>query len=132
MLKRSGLGYAELRNALRQAYRNSRKWRRCRDIHRRLLEACVQFAKNGSRIINEMVLARLHVALRELRITNLRTRIIVEGEIKASEMQTQLMKQNVFNWVPQLRKWLKDEGYRFWLGTMQISSETYQGLTYPG
>jgi hypothetical protein len=124
-----GLGHAELLNALRGAYRNRKRWRWSKHIHKKLLEACVGFTRNGFRIVDTMVLARLRVAFRELGIINRRVRILVEGEFKASEMQTELEKRKVFKWVPQLKAWLRDETYKFWLGTIQISSEGHVCLT---
>ena len=118
-----GLEYAELRNALRGAYRNRKSWRWCKSIHKRLLEACVGFTRNGFRIVDRTVLARLRVAFRELGIVNRRVRVLVDGEVKALEMRTKFEEQNVFKWVPRLKAWLKDQTYKFWLGTMQISSE---------
>lgn len=117
------LGYAELRNALREAYRNTKRWRWCKNIHKKFLEACVEFTRNGFRIVDATVLARLRVAFRELGIVNRRIRILIDGEIKALEIRTRLEEQKVFSWFPQLKAWLRDQAYKFWLGTMQISSE---------
>lgn len=119
-----GLEYAELRNTLRGAYRNRKSWRWCKDIHKRLLEACVDFTRNGFRIVDKTVLARLRVAFRELGIVNRRVRVLVDGEVKALEMRTKFEEQNVFKWVPRLKAWLRDQAYKFWLGTMQISLES--------
>lgn len=118
-----GLGYAELRNALCEAYRNAKRWRWCKNIHKRFLEACVGFTRNGLRIVDTTVLARLRVALRELGIINRRIRILIDGEIKALEIRTRFKEQKVFGWLPQLKAWLRDQAYKFWLGTMQISLE---------
>lgn len=116
-----GLGYAELRNALREAYRNRKRLRGSNGIHKRLLEACVGFTRNGCRIVKAAVLARLRVAFKELGIVNRRVRVLLDGEIKALEMQVRFRERNVFRWVPQLRAWLRDQAYKFWLGTMQTS-----------
>jgi len=124
-----GLGYAELRNALRGAYRNRRKWRWCKKIHKGLLEACVGFTRNGFRIVDKTVLARLRVAFRELGIVNRRVRVSVDGEVKALEMRTRFEEQNAFRWVPRLRVWLREQAYKFWLGTMQSSLEGNSSLT---
>lgn len=116
-----GLGYAELRNALREAYRNRKRWRWARNIHKSLLEACVGFTRHGDRIVKTTVLARLRVAFRKLGIINRRVRVFLDGEIKALEMQVRFRGRNVFRWVPQLEVWLRDQAYKFWLGTMQTS-----------
>jgi len=41
------------------------------------------------------------------------------GLIKALEMLTQYRERGVFKWVPQLKDWLRDPAYKFWLGTVQ-------------
>jgi hypothetical protein len=43
----------------------------------------------------------------------------MDGEIKALEMLTQYKERGVFKWVPQLKNWLRDPAYKFWLGTVQ-------------
>lgn len=118
-----GLGYAELQKVLREAYRRNRRWRWCKNIHKSLLEACVGFTKKGFKITDVAVIARLRVALRDLGIINRRVRVLVEGEIKALEMQIRFKDRKVFNWAPQLKAWLKCQAYKFWLGAMQTSLE---------
>lgn len=119
------LGYDELRSALREVIRHRRRWQFAGDgwIHRKLLEACVSFAKNGFRIVDKMVISRLCVAFRELRIAKGRLSILLDGETKALEMQVQYRTRGVFVWTPRLETWLKVESYKFWLGTMQRSLE---------
>jgi len=117
------LGYAELQRIMREAYRRGRRLRRCKNIHKSLLEACVGFTKKGFKITDVAVIARLRVALRDLGIINRRVRVLVEGEIKALEMQIRFRDRKVFNWAPQLKAWLKCQAYKFWLGAMQISLE---------
>lgn len=118
-----GLGYDELKSALREVSKRGRRWRYAgsRGIHMRLLEACVGFAENGFRIVDKMVISRLHVAFRELRIAKRRFNILMDGEIKALEMLVQYRKGGVFDWAPRLEAWLKIEDYKFWLGTLQRS-----------
>ena len=122
-----GLDYTELRNALGEVYRSRKRRRWSRNIHRKLLEACVGFTRYGGRIVNATVLARLRVAFRELGIVNRRIRVLLDGEIKALELQVRFRQRNMFRWVPQLRVWLRDQTYKFWLGTMQASL----GNAYP-
>jgi hypothetical protein len=118
-----GLGYDELKSVLRDVSKRRRRsyfagkgW-----IHRKLLEACVAFAKNGFRIVDEMVISRLCVAFRELRIAKRGLSILLDGEIKALEMLVQYRARGVFKWAPRLETWLRIESYRFWLGTIQHS-----------
>jgi len=125
MYNRLSLGYDELKNALREAYRNRKRWRWNGRIHKVLLEACVDFTRNGFRIVDATVIARLRIALNELRIIGRRLRILLDGEAKAMEMQIQYRTRGVFKWAPRLETWLKMEGYKFWLGTVQHSLESY-------
>jgi hypothetical protein len=118
-----GLGYFELKNILREVYRKRKRRLWCKSIHKRLLEACVSFTKNGRKIVNDVVLSRIRVALRELGIINRRVRILMEGEVRALEMQVQYQKRNAFNWVPQLKEWLRQRSYKIWLGILQLSLE---------
>jgi hypothetical protein len=119
------VGYDELRSVLREVSRRRRR-RHFADngwIHRRFLEACVDFARNGFIIVDKMVISRLCVAFRELRIVKGRLSILFDGEIKALEMQVQYRARGVFVWTPRLEIWLKVKSYKFWLGTMQRSLE---------
>lgn len=117
------LGYDELKAVLRKVSKRRRRWHCAGDgwIHRKLLEACVCFAKNGFRIVDKRVISRLCVAFRELRIGKGRLSILLDGETKALEMQVQYRTRGVFKWAPRLETWLNLEGYKFWLGTIQHS-----------
>jgi hypothetical protein len=120
-----GLGYDELKSVLREVSRRRGRWHFGGDgwIHKKLLEACVGFAKNGFRIVDKRVISRLCVAFRELRVATRRLSIFLDGEIKALEMQIQYSTRGVFVWAPRLEAWLKVESYKFWLGTIQHSLE---------
>lgn len=119
------LGYAELRSALRETYRSRRRWYWRNRIHKGLLEACVHFTRNGLRIVNKMVIARLHVALKELGIINRRLSFFLDGEAKAMEMKVKYNECGVFRWAPRLKQWLDSDAYKFWLGTIQRSLENF-------
>lgn len=131
-----GLGYDELKSVLRDVSKRRRRYYFAGKgwIHRKLLEACVTFAKNGFRIVDEMVISRLCVALRELGIVKRGLSILLDGQIKALEMLVQYKARGVFKWAPRLETWLKLEGYRFWLGTIQhsLSKGTCLGLEIVG
>ena len=121
VLNTISLGYHELKNFLQEANRRRRLFQfRDRDwINKKLLEACLSFAKNGQRIVNKMVISRLHVALSELGIVKRRFNILLDGEINALEMQMQYKAHGVFTWAPRVKKWLETESYKFWLGIPQ-------------
>lgn len=118
-----GLGYDELKTVLQEVNRRRRlfQFRGTDCIHKKLLEACLVFAKNGLRIVNKVVIRRLCVAFRELRIAKRHFSIFLEGEMKTLEMQVQYRARGVFKWAPKLETWLQIESYKFWLGTIQHS-----------
>jgi hypothetical protein len=116
------LGYDDLKSILLEVRRHRSRHFSGNDwIHKKLLEACVDFAKHGLKIVDNLVINRLCVAFRALRITRRRLRILLDGEAKALEMQVQYRTRGVFKWAPLLQTWLKTENYRFWLGTIQGS-----------
>lgn len=117
------VGYGELWNARRRAYRNG-KWRFLEDEDKGLLNSAISFLKRGCRIVSATVIARLHIVMKKLGIIN-GARVLLDGEIKAMEMRTQYAKRGVFKWVPQLEMWLNDVAYKFWLGTMQMSLQEF-------
>jgi hypothetical protein len=125
------LGYDDLKSILREVRKHKLRhfsgncW-----IHTKLLEACVEFAKNGLRIVDNLVVNRLCVAFRALRIVRRRLCILLDGEAKALEMQVQYRTREVFKWAPLLQKWLKTEGYKFWLGTIQRSLADHACLEF--
>ena len=125
MVYNISLGYDELKSVLREVNRRGRRLHFARDswIDKKLLEACVDFARSGFRIVNKLVINRLGLALRGLHIAKRRLRILLDGEITALEMQIQYRANGVFKWIPQLEGWLKTEAYKFWLGTIHHSLE---------
>ncbi len=124
------LGYTQLRNVLRGARRKWRVWRRVACEDRGLLEASVEFTRKGTVITDLKLLERLRVAFKRLGVTNLRVRVLLEGTAEATKMLSRYGESGVFSWVPQLEAWLKDQTYRFWLGTMQLACETPGISTY--
>jgi hypothetical protein len=114
-----GIGYVELKNALQTLARVGSRQHRYVDIHQKLLEACLRFAKNSGRIFSTAVIARVRIAFVELGIISPRVRILSYGEAKALEMQIQYRHKGIFKWVPQLEGWLTSPAYRYWLGTLQ-------------
>jgi len=116
------VSYAELWNARRRAYRNG-KWRSLKDEDKGLLNSAISYLKLGCRIVSATVIARLRVAMKKLGIV--RTRVLMDGEIKAMEMRTQYQERGVFRWVPRLKTWLNEVAYKFWLGTLQSSLEGF-------
>jgi len=125
MVYNLSLGYDELKSVLREVNRRGRRLHFAVDswLDKKLLEACVDFARSGFRIVNKLVINRLGLALRGLHVAKRRLRILLDGEIKASEMQVQYRAHGVFKWAPRLEGWLDTKAYKLWLGTVQHSLE---------
>lgn len=51
-------------------------------------------------------------------VETVKDRIIPVGLAKAEEIERGFEK--VFSWAPELRKWLKDPDYIFWLGKINV------------
>jgi len=143
-----GLGYARLRDAPHEAYsdrfrssdysydelvkiwnvaKRNERLHRLRRKGRALLKGVIAFLRGGGRIVSSTLIEALEVIIRELRVTT-RRRILRFGEVKAVEMDTQYAKRGIFKWVPQLKAWLRDQTYMFWLGTLQISIKEYNPM----
>lgn len=131
MNKPLGIGYMELRVVLREVYRR-RRLSVGKIIHQRLLEACLDFTAKGLRIVNAKVISRLRFALKELAVKR-RLSIVLEGETRAAEMHTKCLRYGIYRWAPRLRDWLASQTYVFWLGTVQMSSQSgmYLGEELP-
>jgi hypothetical protein len=127
----NGLGYEDLNDALQRARRNCRGGRSSMNIHWRFLEACLAYTRRNLRILGASILQRLAVAFRELGITKPQAWILSEGEAKALEMQVEFRRRGVFKWAPRVENWLNDNGYKLWLGIVEInlinSSVIYKG-----
>lgn len=117
------VSYVELWRVRRKAYANG-KWRFLKDEDRGLLNSAIEYLKFETRIVSVMVIARLRVVMSKLGTVK-SARILKDGEIRAMEMRTQYRDKGMFEWVPQLKRWLNDVAYNFWLGMMHMSLEEF-------
>jgi hypothetical protein len=90
-------------------------WYRLSSMERVFFRAAACYAKTRSRIINNSIIADLRMIAEKL-ISSIRRKIVSAGKERAGEMLTEFEDNGVFKWVPQLKKWLKDAKYVFWLG----------------
>lgn len=74
------------------------------------------YVKHGGSIVNEMLVENLSSLVERLKETK-GMRIFKRGFEKALEMLNKSEEGGVFTWAPQLKYWLKDPDYIFWLGT---------------
>ena len=76
------------------------------------------YVKRGGSIVNEMLAEKLSLLVERLKETK-GMRIFKRGFRKAIEILNKSEEGGVFTWAPQLKYWLKDPDYIFWLGTVR-------------
>ena len=77
------------------------------------------YARGKGNILSGRLIAMLGDIIEKL-VETVKDRIFRVGLAKAEEMERSYEK--VFKWAPELRKWLKDPDYIFWLGLMNFRS----------
>jgi len=73
------------------------------------------YAEIRRKIINMKIIAQLKSIVEKLENT-IRKKIMSVGTERAKEILTEFDGNGVFNWAPQLKSWLKETKYVFWLG----------------
>lgn len=77
------------------------------------------YARGKGKILSERLVAMLEDIIEKL-VETVKVRIFRVGLAKAEDMGREYEK--VFNWAPELRGWLKDPDYIFWLGLINFRS----------
>ena len=77
------------------------------------------YAKSGGSIVNGIMLVETLLRLIERLKETKGMRIFERGFKNAVKMLEQGEEKGVFAWAPQLREWLRDPDYIFWLGTVR-------------
>ncbi len=108
----NAMRYGELLSHLRKGLRNG-NWRRLRYLERCFYRAVLFYAKIKGRIVNATLIAMIRGIVEKLRETP-SSRIFKAGMEEAIDIGSR--GENVFNWCPQLKNWLKDIYFIFWLG----------------
>ena len=93
-------------------------WKRLRFVDKALYRAAMWYAKHGGSIVGEMLVEKLSALVERLKKTK-GMRIFKRGFEKAIEMLDKGEEKGIFVWAPQLKYWLKDPDYIFWLGTVR-------------
>ncbi len=65
--------------------------------------------------MNNKIIAQLRSIFEKLENT-IRRKIMSKGTERAKEILTKSEENGVFKWAPQLKLWIKDPKYIFWLG----------------
>lgn len=88
-------------------------------LDKALFRASLWYAKHRGSIVNASLVKKLLALVEKLKETK-GTRIFKRGFEKAIEMLSKSEEGvGVFTWAPQLKYWLKDPDYIFWLGTVR-------------
>ena len=107
----------ELLTCFKKGLRNG-NWRRLSRLEKALYMASLWYVKSRGSIVNATLVEKLLTLLKRLKETK-GMRIIKRGSEKAVELFNKYEERGVFTWAPQLKHWLRDPDYIFWLGTMR-------------
>ena len=112
--------YADLQRHWRKGLRNG-NWRKLNPMKKGLYMAAMWYARGNGKgeILSRRLVAMLEDVIEKL-VETVKVRIFRVGLVKAEDMEKGYEK--VFNWAPELREWLKDPDYIFWLGVMNFRS----------
>jgi hypothetical protein len=116
--------YAELLSHFRKGMRNG-NWRRLNYLEKGLYRTVLFY----TRVRGEIVNAKLAVMIRGIvaKLTETRgLRILKAGHEEAKRMFSTCSENGVFEWCPELKEWLREPDYVFWLG-----ASTARGMRYP-
>jgi hypothetical protein len=102
----------ELFAGFRKGKRNG-NWRKLSQLEKALYRASLWYSRVQGPIINGMLVNTLATLVSKLKEVN-GGRILKRGFEKAVVLLNN--GGGIFAWAPQMRDWLKDPGYVFWLG----------------
>ena len=104
----------QLLQCFRKSLRTGR-WRRLSYREKALFRASLDYLKRGGQILNESLLVKLERLVEQLTETQ-GMRIVKRGLAKAAALLNGV-ENGVSGWLLQLKAWLIDPDYIFWLGT---------------
>jgi len=116
------LTYDRLQQCYRKSVRTGR-WRRLHYLDKVLFRASLDYLKRGGRILNKALSGKLSWLLATLSETR-GQRIVKRGLAKAAGLLTGIEK-GLSGWVLDLKAWLQDPDYIFWLGTEAAGRKTF-------
>ena len=110
--------YGGLSATFRKGLRNG-NWRKLNFLDKALVRASLWYAKHRGSIVNTSLVEKLSALTEKLKETK-GMRIFKRGFKKAAEMLDKGEEEGrIFTWAPQLKRWLRDPDYIFWLGTVR-------------
>lgn len=114
------LGYGVLLRAFRRGLRNG-TWRKLDPLKKAHFRAAMAYSKITGGIVNSTILKAVLDVIKRL-TSPLKRRIWQRGLEAAHAMRGQFEDKGVFSWCPQLRGWLEDLDYIFYLGVSSVNS----------
>lgn len=106
--------YAELLSYFRKGLRNG-NWHRLSHRREGLYRAVLFYTKAKGEIVNSKLAAMVLSIVGKLTET-FGLRILKAGQEKANRILSTYGENGVFEWCPQLKEWLREPDYIFWLG----------------
>lgn len=107
------MSYVELNTIFRKGLRNG-NWKKLKFMDKALYRAAMWYAKHGRSIVGGLVVEKLLEIIEKLKET--KGMRIFKGGLKRATAMLRYEKKGVFVWAPQVKEWLKDPDYIFWLG----------------
>ena len=114
----SDITYEELLKFFRKKSLRNGNWRHLNPLDKALYRASLWYAKCRGSIVNTSLVGKLSVLIEKLKETK-GMKIFKRGLEKAVGLLEKYEANDVFTWAPQLKHWLRDPDYIFWLGTVQ-------------
>ena len=111
-----GITYEGLLASFRKGLRNG-NWRKRNSLDTALYRASLWYAQRRGSMVNTTLVEKLLGLVGRLKETK-GMRIFKRGFKKTVEMLRK-GEEEVFTWAPQLKHWLKNPDYIFWLGTVR-------------
>lgn len=106
----------ELLSSFKKSFRNG-NWKKLSSIEKGLYRASLAYARFKGKIVNSDLRAQLSIIIDKI-LSSPGMKILERGYERASILMQRYEEEGVFNWAPQLRKWLKNPDYIGWLGTL--------------
>lgn len=108
--------HRDLLNNFKKSFRNG-NWKKLNAVEKAFYRAAMSYSWMQGKIINSNIVEQLSSMIDRL-LESPGIKVLKKGYDRAAELLQKYEEQGVFEWAPQLRKWLKDPDYIMWLGTL--------------
>jgi hypothetical protein len=114
-LRISAVSYGFLSMSLRKSLRNG-SWSSISSTQKALYRCALWIAKTRGGIVNKTLVAQV-LSIVQCFFQSIRSRITAVGRKRAENMMK--ICSGIFRWAPQLKDWMRDANYIFYLGVIQ-------------